>query len=55
MPGAKPDRRTKTPGAKPDRRRKSGPAPCAGLEEAHQPLKPIKGGVASNTVLRLIQ
>ncbi|VTJ78017.1 Hypothetical predicted protein, partial [Marmota monax] len=41
--------------AKPDQRRKPGLTPCASPEEAHQPLKPIKGSVATSTLLRLIQ
>ncbi|XP_058442389.1 structural maintenance of chromosomes flexible hinge domain-containing protein 1 isoform X2 [Marmota monax] len=53
-PGAMPDRNRK-PGAKPDPSRKPGPTPCANPEEAHQPLKPIKEGVATSPVLRLIQ
>ncbi|XP_076697930.1 uncharacterized protein LOC143387291 [Callospermophilus lateralis] len=45
-----PDWSRKAPAAQPDRRRKSSPAPSASLQEAHQPLKPIKVGVATSTV-----
>ncbi|VTJ81689.1 Hypothetical predicted protein, partial [Marmota monax] len=38
-----------------DWRRKPGPAPPDSPEEAHQPLKPFKGGVATSTVLWLVQ